>query len=92
MSFFPGRADSTTNGMIGQAGGRAVGRGDFDNVHCQASLHAGCRFKYNFSCATSQQVDGDSCTRDRVERLLFETLFKRRIMAGRSEVNRVIPR
>ena len=67
MSFFPGRADSTTNGMIGQAGGRAVGRGDFDNVHCQASLHAGCRFKYNFSCAISQQVGGDSCTRDRVE-------------------------
>ena len=44
MSFFPGRADSTTNGMIRQAGGRAVGRGDFDNVYCQASLHAGCRF------------------------------------------------
>ena len=78
--------------MMRQAGGRAVGRGDFDNVHCQTSLHTGCRFKYNFSCATSQQVDGDSCTRDRVERLLFETLFKRRIMAGRSEVNRVILR
>ena len=79
--------------MMRQAGVLwAVGRGDFDDVHCQASLHAGRRFKYNFSCATSQQVEGDSCTRDRVERLLFETLFKRRIMAGRSEVNRVIPR
>ena len=79
--------------MMRQAGRRAVGRGDFDDVHCQASLHAGCRFKYNFSCATPQQVDArDSCTRGRVERLLFETLFKRRIMAGRSEVNHVIPR
>ena len=26
MRFFPGRADSTTNGMMRQAGGRAVGR------------------------------------------------------------------
>ena len=77
--------------MIGQAGGRAVGRGDFDNVHCQASLHAGRRFRYNFSCATSQQVKGDSCARDGVEQLLFGASFKRRIMAGRSDVNRVIP-
>ena len=30
--------------------------------------------------------------RETESRLLFETLFKRRIMAGRSEVNRVIPR
>ena len=79
--------------MMRQAGVRwAVGRGDFDDVHCQASLHAGRRFKYNFSCVTSQQVEGNSCTRDRVERLLFETLFKRQIMAGQSEVNRVILR
>ena len=75
-----------------QAGGLAVGQGDFNNVYCQASLYAGHGFKYNFSCATSQQVDGDSYTRDRVKRLLFETLFKHRIMAGQSEVNRVIPR
>ena len=79
--------------MMRQAGARrAVGRGDFDDVHCQASLHAGRGFKHNFSCATSQQVEGDSCMRGRVERLLFETSFKCRIMAGQSEVNRVILR
>ena len=67
------------------------GSGDFDNIHHQASLHAGRRFRYNFSCATSQQVEGDSCTRDRVEQLLFKTLFKLQIMAGQSDVNCVIP-